>query len=143
MEETVTKFSCARIQLKTAIRLYFEKNYIASITLAGAAQDILSHMAEKKTGVSTYTDFKNLVDSAALLSKSEKVSKRRIIHTLNAFYNEMKHNDSGEDYIIKENFEFEANDLICGAIMNYEQLIWGIAPSRLSHKFGLASGTNQ
>jgi hypothetical protein len=48
--EKISKIDIALIQLRTAVQLYNKGNYISSITLAGASEEILGQIA-KKTSV--------------------------------------------------------------------------------------------
>lgn len=40
----------ARVQLRRAIQLFKEGDYICSLTLAGAAEELLGRMSEHRTG---------------------------------------------------------------------------------------------
>jgi len=133
--DELTKIACARIQLKTAIRLYSERNYVASITLAGAAHEVFGQIADGKMGVNTFKAVKSIYDILFQLLNMNHVSLKSVIHDLNSGYNEMKHNNSKIDYPVLFNFEYEAHELILGALMNYELIIWGTAPDKLTAKF--------
>jgi hypothetical protein len=65
-----TKIECGRIQLKTAIKLFHQKNYICSITLSGAANDVFGKIAEKKTGINLYSIIKSFYDVLARITKT-------------------------------------------------------------------------
>jgi hypothetical protein len=133
--EELTKIACARIQLKTAIRLYSSRNYVASITLSGAANEVFGQIADGKTGVNSFKAVKSMYDILSQFFKMNHVSLKSVIYDLNSGYNEMKHNNSKKDYPVLLNFEYEAHELIMGALMNYELIIWGTAPDKLTAKF--------
>jgi hypothetical protein len=133
--EEFTKIECARIQLKTAIKLFQQKNYISSITLAGAANDVFSSIAEKKTGIDLYKSIKSMYEVLSLITKTNKQSIKEIKHDIKASYNELKHNDKGGDYTIQYNFKFEAREFIVGALINYELILWGDSSNKMVDKF--------
>jgi hypothetical protein len=131
----LTKVACAKIQLKTAIRLFAERNYVASITLAGAANEIFGQIADGKTGVNAVKAVKSMYDILSSFQKVNRMSLKTVLHDLNCGYNEMKHNNSKGNYPVILNFEYEAYEQIIGALMNYEQTIWENAPDKLTAKF--------
>ncbi len=127
MEHTVSKVDVALVHLRTAIQLYNINNFISAITLAGAAEDILRNLAEKKSGRSSAIDEKIFVDQLASYLEKPKPSFEKVLRSRNRLKNELKHNDNGEDSLIREDFRFEAETFILGAIKNYA-LITGEEP---------------
>ncbi len=120
MKHIVSKTEIALVHLRTAVQLYNKNNFISCITLAGAAEDILKNIAENKSGTSSALDEKVFIDQIADFMKRPKPKTNRIIKSRNRLKNELKHHDSGEDSFISEDFRFEAETYILGAIRNYE-----------------------
>jgi hypothetical protein len=125
---TINKIEIALNQLKTAIELFNKKNYISAITLAGASEEILSRIAEAEKGTSAVRGIKKIFDFFADYTKKDRIPYSKIRKEFNQIKNELKHNNSGTNETLKENFEHEAVEFILGAIMNYE-VIFGETPN--------------
>lgn len=106
-------------QLRAAARHYNNCEYVCSITLSGAAEEILGKIAEKRTksnmlkgeieylrGIYHFFSWGNPTD-AELAGKINKVK------------NELKHNHSGINEWVEADFEHEAAMLFCKAVKNY------------------------
>ena len=94
-----TKQEIAERQLDRAVILLLdEKDVVSAITLAGAAEEILSRILAKQNKTSALTD---IVDEYKSLGKytDQKLEERDFIRTMNFFRNEMKHHDIGLDEI--------------------------------------------
>jgi hypothetical protein len=89
---TVDKLTCAKTQIDTAIRLYFEDADPISIhTLASAAHEILKDINKWKGG-------KPLVTELAFLNKPEDAELRKnAINQMRSFQNFFKHADKDAD----------------------------------------------
>jgi hypothetical protein len=85
---TVDKITCARTQIETAIRLYFQDGDPVSIhTLAFAAYDLLKGINKDKDGKPLTLEF------AGLASPEDSDLKRRVITAVNSARNFFKHAD--------------------------------------------------
>lgn len=94
---TIAKLDVAVHQLNVAIRLFLDGDYLASLTLAGAAEEILGRLCEragKPVAVDFIVDF-HLKDTDPALPERER---RKILRdVLNSARNEAKHaNDPNE-----------------------------------------------
>lgn len=94
---TITKLDVAVHQLNVAIRLFLDGDYLASLTLAGAAEEILGRLCEqagKPVAVDFIVDY-HMKDTDPALSDKER---RKILRdVLNSGRNAAKHaNDPNE-----------------------------------------------
>jgi hypothetical protein len=114
-----TKSEIALVQLRKAIQLFNKKEYICSITLAGAAEEILGMLARKRYGYNSLDGDKNFFDGLAEMLHKNKLSNDDINKVINRIKNELKHHNSDLDHIVEGDFEFEAQNFIDKAIRNY------------------------
>ncbi|MDR8077781.1 hypothetical protein KPA96_19180 [Burkholderia cenocepacia] len=94
---TMSKLDVAVHQLNVAIRLFLDGDYLTSLTLAGAAEEILGRLCEragKPVAVDFIVDY-HLQDTDSALS--EKKRREILLNVLNKPRNAAKHaNDPGE-----------------------------------------------
>ena len=140
-KKTISKKNIAIIQLRDAIRLYYDKSYISSITLAAAAEEILGKLSDEKYSRQLGRPVKyNYADDAAFLiahfipngetdlttlSEEEQEQyyediQRQFISDRNKTRNKLKHKNEGEKEVVFSNFKKVAEDHIAGAIVNYK-----------------------
>ena len=105
--------------INAAARHYRDGDYICSITLSGAAEEILGKIAKKRT-------FTNQIEGEVVYLKSlydyfsiQKPINKVLVDRINKIKNELKHNDSGENDWVEADFELEAALLFVKAIKNY------------------------
>jgi len=113
------KSQIAVIQLRRAIQLFNSGDYVSSITLAGAANEILGQLAIRNKGYNTLDGDKKFWDNFAELFKTDKPAKDKIKQVNNRTRNKLKHHDDSEDSLVEADFEFEAQVQIDSAIRNY------------------------
>ena len=140
-KKTISKKNIAIIQLRDAIRLYYDKSYISSITLAAAAEEILGKLSDEKYSRQLGRPVKyNYADDAAFLiahfipngeidlttlSEEEQEQyyediQRQFISDRNKTRNKLKHKNEREKEVEFSNFKKVAEDHIAGAIVNYK-----------------------
>lgn len=115
----ISKLSVAMIQLRSSIQHFNKREYIQSITLAGAADEILSQMALKNSGYNTLDGEKHFWDGFADMEKFPRPSRDKILKVNNRIKNTLKHHNQDADTEVVADFEFEAQNLIDSAIRNY------------------------
>jgi hypothetical protein len=131
----ITKINIALIQLRTAVQLYNKNNFIAAITLAGAAEEILGQIASQKIGSNAALEDKTWTDQIADYFDKPRLSFGKVIKSRNKIKNKLKHNDSGENEAINHDFRFESETFILGAIRNYELLTGEMPKDRIIKSF--------
>lgn len=107
-------------QLRTAAKLYNTGDYICSITLSGAAEEILGKIAKKRTNRNQLENEVHYLRSVyEYFSGSNIPSDKELIRNINKVKNELKHNDNGENEWVNADFENEAVLLFVKAVKNY------------------------
>lgn len=115
----IEKSKIAIIQLRRSIKLFNIADFISSLTLAGAANQIFADYAFRTKGYNTLDGDKHFWDSIAEMTGKNKPSKGKIIQVNNRIRNSLKHHDYNAVEIIAADFEFEAQCQIDSAIRNY------------------------
>ena len=105
-------------QLRRAVQLFNQGDFVCATTLAGAAEEILGRIAEKRAGTNALDGHAHFWSQLAdMVGKTPPDRKKVMAH--NRLRNQLKHNDSGDNEWVTADFEFEAQDLIDRAIRNY------------------------
>lgn len=115
-EITVSKVEMAKVQLDAAIAAYFDRRLIASITLAGAAEEIFGAMLKRDCIQNAVEKIANLPPLLAIFGKLEDR-----IYFLNSVRNNLKHasDELEDDFAIAE---LDAFFMIARALANSELL---------------------
>lgn len=122
--ESLTNEDVASRQLDRAISLFLdEKDFVSSITLAGAAEEILGKLVKNNNMSHALED---IIESALLLNEicpegvEAPKARKEIAKVANYYKNRMKHyNESGGMVLSTDYF---AADIIDRAISNYWML---------------------
>ena len=120
---SLSKLEIAQIQLDRSIELFFkEKDYISSITLAGAAEEILGKLLninnkEIKNSLEEIIE-KTITECGDLFT--EEIKKKDIVSLANYYRDHCKHIKDGKDTYFS--VDFEAAHLIDRASRNYFKL---------------------
>lgn len=124
--ETLTKFEIAERQLFRAIDLYMAGDLVCSITLAGAAEEILGKLVSE-TGNPHALDTV-VVDLCSLFESvfKEPANPKSFVHIRTAARNSLKHIGTGEP--VELDFEQEAVNILDRAVENYQRLQPGRQP---------------
>ena len=96
MKHTISNLDIALVQLRTAVQLYNKNNFISSITLAGAAEEILGQIAKDNTGQNNLIEDKIWLDQIMDHFKKPRLGLKIIAKRSNEARNNLKHNDSGK-----------------------------------------------
>lgn len=100
---TLTKLEVAVRQLDMAIRLFLEGDYLSSLTLAGAAEEILGKLCErggKPVATEAIIAFHWRDTDAAL---TDKERRKLLLEIMNGARNAAKHaNDASETHFVIE-----------------------------------------
>lgn len=113
------KKDIAVIQLRTAAKLYKQGNYICSITLSGAAEEILGKIVKKRKGNNQLESNVEYLKSGYEYFNGKIPSNKELIEKFNRVKNNLKHNDNGENEWVEANFENEAVLIFVRAVKNY------------------------
>jgi hypothetical protein len=137
--QTFSKEYAALVQLHDAILLYYSGSCLSSITLAGAAEEILKKLSNEAMSSFVGSDVEhNQVDISftfiAMMmagagpvydeltdeeKKSVERNKKILYREHNYTRNALKHKDKGENIVESNNFKLEARKHIGSALTNY------------------------
>ena len=106
-------------QLRAAAKLYKSKDYISSITLSGAAEEILGRIAKKRINSNQLERDIEYLKSIYNYFSGQKPSNKTLKENINKVKNELKHNDSGKNEWVQADFENEAAMLFVKGVKNY------------------------
>lgn len=117
------KVDIALAQLEAAIRLFFYgREYVAALTLAGAAEEIYGRMLQalgKESALYSYARSYSLLMKAF---ENQELDEREIRRQRNAARNSVKHFDTFSDLTVVFDEREEAIQMISHAITNYKSL---------------------
>lgn len=119
--ESLTNLEIAKRQLDRSISLFFnEKDFVSSLTLAGASEEILGKLLNKQ-GIPHIMDeiIKGslALNEIELESPDEPKARKSITGMMNRFKNKLKHYN--EDGSITFSVDFYAAEMINRAAQNY------------------------
>jgi hypothetical protein len=121
MTTRLTKLDAAISQLCHAIGLYLESTeLISSITLAGAAEEILGKLVKNNGGTPAHIQKAEGARSLYIHLWKSDPSTKRFIDLNNNTRNELKHLCSGEE--IEVDLKTEAKRIIDRAVKNFHML---------------------
>lgn len=126
-DRTVSKIEAAMIQIDASIKAYQQQNDIVSITLAGAAEEILGKMCQGK-GLKNSID--ELTELEPLRSMFDKQYQR--IDILNSTRNNLKHYTDGAEKDFKL-ADLDAFVMIARSLRNAQLL--GVEDTELMTRF--------
>jgi len=106
-------------QLRASAKLYHSGDYISSITLAGAAEEILGSISKIRTNINELKKEVDYLKTVYDYFSSQKPNDKNLISKINRVKNELKHNDSGVNNWVEADFENEAVLLFVKAVKNY------------------------
>jgi hypothetical protein len=106
-------------QLRRAVQLFNQGDFVCATTLAGAAEEILGRIAEKRAGTNALDGRAHFWSQLADVVGKTPPDRKKVMEAHNRLRNQLKHNDSDDNEWVTADFEFEAQDLIDRAIRNY------------------------
>ena len=122
MQSTVGGFEKSDLalrQLRRAVQLFNDGDFVCATTLAGAAEEVLGRIAEKRAGTSALEDRRHFWSRMADFFGKARPNRKKVIESHNRLRNQLKHNNNGDNDWVTADFEFEAQDLIDRAIRNF------------------------
>lgn len=106
-------------QLRSGAKHYNSGDYVSSITLCGAAEEILGKIAKERTGLNQLENEIVYLRSVYEYFTNQTPSNNELIKKINKTKNELKHNDCGINEWVESDFENEAALLFVKATKNY------------------------
>ena len=109
----------ALIQLRRAVQLFNQGDYVCAATLAGAAEELFGRVAEGRKRPNALADREHFwTQFAGEVGKPPPI-KKKVWEAHNRLRNQLKHYGSVDSVWVTADFGFEAADLIDRAIRNY------------------------
>ena len=105
--------------LRAGANNYNSGDYVSSITLCGAAEEILGKIAKQRKGYNQLENETIYLRGLYEFITGHSPSKNELIKTINKTKNELKHNDSGSNEWVEADLENEAAILFVKATKNY------------------------
>lgn len=124
-DQQIPKSEIARIQLVEAITLFFEGNFICSITLAGAAEGVYAGILEDEGTASVVEESAAAIQrirESSTLDPFEGKPQNQIYSAWNAARNDLKHHGKGKSAIVTINLFDESFWMIKRALANAQKL---------------------
>lgn len=113
----ISKIDIAKWQLDRAIRLFLDqKDFVSSITLAGASEEILGSILRTSSDLSSYDQLQRGFYRIVEMFQGRKPCPRTFNDLANGIRNGLKHYQDGKD--IEFDPEQEAMDIIQRSISN-------------------------
>jgi len=106
-------------QLRAAAKHYYDGEYICSITLSGAADEILGAIAKKRANFNHFEGAVEFLRGVYELYGVKNPSKKELVKEINYIKNELKHNRDGVNSWVDGDFEMEAAMLFVRSVKNY------------------------
>ena len=126
MISTLTNTEIALMHLRKAIDLYLsplQSDVVCSITLAGAAEEVLGKVVIKKGGSSALQNKIAILSGMHLAAYQEKADPKVYVQLRNRARNNLKHSDELSEFAL--DIEKEAVAMIRRAIENCRKLSLG------------------
>ncbi len=121
----LTAEAIAERQLLTALKLWHEQDYISSITLAGAAEEILGKRLRKLGMEPSFDQMKAIIVALAKQEGDTTPNLERLVAgMLNGTRNELKHYAGDES--IEFDLRSDCQELLERALGNYQALTGNI-----------------
>ncbi len=120
--ETLSNLEIAKRQLERAISLFFdEQDFVSSLTLAGAAEEILGKILkiemQEPHAMDELINGSLKLNGISLGDPGKKQAKKDIANTLNHFKNQLKHYNEHDSMTFS--VDYFAVEIIERAIHNY------------------------
>lgn len=135
MAQGIEKKDLAIQQLRRAIQLYRQKDYICATTLAGAAEEIFGKIALKRAGTNALESELDFVKEIAGLIGGQPAPRKNLIENRTRTRNQLKHADSGENEYVKADFRSVSAELIDRSIDNYQTAYGEYPNDRIIKKY--------
>jgi hypothetical protein len=128
--ESLSAEEIAERQLLSAFARWHEKDYVAAITLAGAAEEILGKRLRRLGREPSFDNFRNAVMAIANnLGEVDPKLESTVSSLINQTKNELKH--YAGDECLEFDLKADAQELLERAIANYTMLTGAALPEMI------------
>lgn len=137
----MSKKEIALAQLRKAVQLYGQEDFVCALTLAGAAEEILGKIALNTAGTNALEQdvsfVAELVDEAKSRGLDARAaSRQQLILRRNRARNEAKHGGQGDpERLVPCDFHLAAEEMIDRALRNWSSAFGGDSPDRVIARY--------
>lgn len=117
-----SKRQIAREQLEDAIRLFLGGHVISSLTLAGAAEEVLSQLAAAEGKPHPLDSVWEAANEIRTRLGAQHISKKEIHRMFNEGRNLVKHHDPGDPVLVRFDDWFDSINMIGRAIFSADNI---------------------
>jgi lauroyl/myristoyl acyltransferase len=123
-QAVITKTSLSKrriclVQLEQSLRLLDEGDPVSALTLAGAVEEILGRIAERKGHEPRVVFEADYLASMADYVRKSRPARKQVIAALNRPRNHLKHQDDGRNIRIAADWQFEAESMLLRCMFNH------------------------
>ena len=127
--ESHEKQHIALAQLESALRIFADgKDFYSVVTLAGAADELLGRLLEKRGGVSALVSLTKASAAIHRIVSGIPSNERLFVERANLARNALKHLRAGGEEAVRLDIRKEAVDMLDRAISNYWALTHAMTP---------------
>jgi len=116
--QTISQIDVCRIQIEESIAMYSDDKFISSITLSGAAEEILGKLVESNGELKMYDAIKGIINASSSQLHDVEYSKNEFNSLANGTRNSLKHYAASGN--IHADFKQEAVNMLHRSIYNFE-----------------------
>ena len=112
----------AKEQLEDAIDMLISGRYISCLTLAGAAEEVFTALADAKLGKNPFNLIHELINYDLAAGGHQQISRGKFRKVRNSARNLVKHHDQGDDESVHINRRGQAAAKLGQAIISADML---------------------
>ncbi|MFY8275007.1 hypothetical protein AAEU32_12860 [Pseudoalteromonas sp. SSDWG2] len=116
------KINLAKEQLEDAIDMLIRGRYISCLTLAGAAEEVFTGLADAKLGKNPFNLIHELINYDLAAEGHQQISRGKFRKVRNSARNLVKHHDQGDDESISINRRGQALATLGQAMISADML---------------------
>ena len=116
------KINLAKEQLEDAIDMLIRGRYISCLTLAGAAEEVFTGLANAKLGKNPFNLIHEIINCDLAAEGHQQISRGNFRKVRNRARNLVKHHDQGDDESIHINRRGQALATLSQAIISADML---------------------
>jgi hypothetical protein len=141
MKQSISKKQIALVQLRRAIQLYSQRDFVCALTLAGAAEEILGRIALNAAGTNAMDQEVSFVAEVVDFAKTHGIDAKArppqdLIQRRNFARNEAKHEDGGNpSRLVSFDFHVAAEEMIDRALRNWSLAFGGDPEDRVITRY--------
>jgi hypothetical protein len=138
MNRTLTKKQIAVIQLEQSLALLQRDDPVSALTLAGAAEEILGYIADKRGHEPQVYVMADWLGSLFERANQPRPKKDYLIRFFNSARNHAKHQTDGINIRISADWHFEAENMLIRCMLNHRR-VFGRYPASKALRLWMAN----